>query len=226
MNNPLRTIRLYGKLGAKFGRVFRLAVNSPAEAVRALSMQLAGFERYLMNSRDHGIGYAVFAGTENLGVEQLQYPTGDADIRIAPIVIGSKNGGIFQIILGVILIVVGVVFSAYLGPLAAPIIGAGISMVLGGVIQLLSPHPKGLGAKDAVQNIPNYSFNGPVNTEAQGNPVPLLYGELIVGSSVISASIQTNEDLYVPTSSNILPVGGTGLGPGGGGAGGGSYLVP
>lgn len=36
MPERLRTIRLYGLLGARFGRKFRLAVSNPAEAVRAL----------------------------------------------------------------------------------------------------------------------------------------------------------------------------------------------
>jgi predicted phage tail protein len=35
----IRTVRLYGKLGAEFGRVhhFNLDSDSPAEAIRALS---------------------------------------------------------------------------------------------------------------------------------------------------------------------------------------------
>ncbi|MNS78223.1 Bacteriophage lambda tail assembly protein I [compost metagenome] len=65
----------------------------------------------------------------------------------------------------------------------------GIAMAMGGVVQMLSPQQKGLSAADSPENGASYNFNGPVNTSAQGNPVPLLYGRMIVGSSVISAGI-------------------------------------
>ncbi len=65
----------------------------------------------------------------------------------------------------------------------------GMSMAMGGVMQMLSPQVKGLGAKDRPENGASYAFNGAVNTTAQGNPVPLGYGRLIVGSAVVSAGI-------------------------------------
>ena len=50
-----------------------------------------------------------------------------------------------------------------------------------------------MSAKDGPNNGASYNFNGPVNTTAQGNPVPLLYGELFVGSSTISAGIYSED---------------------------------
>lgn len=185
----LRTIRLYGKLGAKFGRVHRMAVSSAAEAVRALSSQLRGFDAFLTQSKDNGMGYAVFYGKRNLTEEELKNPCGEGDIRIAPILLGAKNGGVFNIILGIVLVVVGVVFAEFLGPLSGPIINMGIALIVGGIVQLLSPHPKGKSTDDSPENRPSYNFNGPVNTQAQGHPVPLLYGELFIGSAVVSAGI-------------------------------------
>ncbi|MEN5288529.1 tail assembly protein, partial [Stenotrophomonas lactitubi] len=71
-------------------------------------------------------------------------------------------------------------------------------MVLGGVAQMLAPQPKGLGAKDSAENTPNYSMNGAVNTQAQGNPVPVAYGGhdtkgMFVGSAVISGGIYAED---------------------------------
>ena len=66
-------------------------------------------------------------------------------------------------------------------------------MMLGGVAQLLSPQQRGLSAKDGPENGASYNFNGPVNTTAQGNPVPLLYGELIIGSATVSAGIYSQD---------------------------------
>lgn len=107
MTDRLRTIRLYGKLGARFGRRFRLAVNSPAEAVHALCTMLPGFQQYLMGAKAKGMEFAVFNGRQNLSRDQLHDPPGQDDIRIAPVLVGSKRGGVLQTIIGIVLIVVG-----------------------------------------------------------------------------------------------------------------------
>ena len=212
--NSILTIRLYGRLGAKFGRVHRMAVKTAGEAVRALGSQLRGFEAYMTASQDRGEGYAVFYGRFNLGKEDIHAPNGGQDIRIAPILLGAKNGGWLQIILGAVLIAVSFL-TFWTGPVAAGLFSAGLGLVIGGVLQLLTPVPKGLASQDSPENRPNYSFNGAINTQAQGHPVPVLYGELIVGSAVISAGISATDDVYVPRY-------GTPLGSGGGGGGGGS----
>ncbi|MBH1856131.1 tail assembly protein [Stenotrophomonas maltophilia] len=195
MTDRLRTIRLYGKLGARFGRRFRLAVNSPAEAVHALCTMLPGFQQYLMGAKAKGMEFAVFNGRQNLSRDQLHDPPGQDDIRIAPVLVGSKRGGVLQTIVGVVFIVVGAVASAWgYGAIGQPMMKLGVSMVIGGITQMLSPQPKGLGAKDTPENAPSYSMNGTVNTQAQGNPVPVAYGGhdskgMFIGSAVISGGI-------------------------------------
>lgn len=199
MTETLRTIRLYGTLGAKFGRVHRLAVASTAEAIRALSVLLPGFERELMTSKDRGVGYACFLGKRNLPEDRLHDPAGRDDIRIAPMLVGAKRGGLFTIILGA-----GLFFAApYLagaafGAGAGVGVSVGIStygvalgkmLMLAGVSQLLAPQQQKLSTRDGPDNGASYNFNGPVNTTAQGNAVPLLYGEMFIGSATISAGI-------------------------------------
>jgi len=196
----LNTVRLYGVLGARFGRVHRLAVGSTAEAVRALCVLYKGFEQFLMESRDRGMGFAVFLGKTNVGEEHLLMNT-QQDIRIAPILMGSKNGGIFSIILGAALIGVSFLIPGA-GMLAAGLFNAGLAMALGGVVQLLSPQPKDRKSKDKPENEPNYAFNGPINTEAQGNCVPVAYGRPWTGSAVVSAGIQS-DDVYVPVKTPL-----------------------
>lgn len=195
LNPPLRTIRLYGEAGSKFGRVHRLALdsNSVAEAVQALCSQIKGLRAYLMQAKDRGIGFAVFAGKKNLSEQELKHPVGQDDIRIAPIIIGSKQGGLLNIILGIVLVVVGVVLD-YFGGAGTPFIIMGAQMIVGGVVQMLSPHPKGVGSGDSPTNTPSYSFNGPINTEAQGHPVPYFAGgPMWIGSAVISAGISVED---------------------------------
>lgn len=192
--DTLRTIRLSGKLGAQFGRVHRIAVSSTAEAVRALCVMLPGFNRELMTSRDRGIVYACFLGKRNIGQGELTLAGGTEDIRISPRIAGAKSGGFLQIILGVALIAAS--FIPGVGAFAVPLLSMGASMAIGGVLQMLVPQQSTASAAD-VDNGASYNFNGPVNTTAQGNPVPVLYGRMIVGSSVISAGILAQDQAYV-----------------------------
>ncbi|KRG43060.1 tail assembly protein [Stenotrophomonas geniculata] len=196
MVDRLRTIRLYGLLGARFGRKFRLAVSNPAEAVRALCVLLPGFQQYLMGAKARGMEFAVFVGRQNLSKEQLRDPPGGDDIRIAPVLMGAKRAGALQTIVGAVLIVVGAIFSYT--PVGVPLMKLGVAMAAGGIVQMLSPQPTGLGAKDSPENTPNYSMNGAVNTQAQGNPVPVAYGGhdtkgMFVGSAVISGGIYAED---------------------------------
>jgi len=194
----IRTIRLYGRLGTIYGREHRLAVNNAAEAIRALCAMVPGFERELMQSKAKGIGYALFYGTQNIGENEMFHPPGTADIRIAPMIQGSKRGGWFQIVLGVALIAVAWwnpgSYLAAGGLFSAQTVGAlGFSFALGGVAQLISTHQQGLAGRDGPDNGASYNFTGPVNVTTQGNPVPLLYGEMIVGSATVSAGVYSED---------------------------------
>ncbi|MCM2492698.1 MULTISPECIES: tail assembly protein [Burkholderia] len=190
MNDQLRTIRLYGVLGARFGRVHRLAVGSALEATRALCVVLPGFKSFLARSRDQGLTFAVFVGRENLARDDLDLPVSREEIRIAPVIAGAKRGGLFQTILGAALVGLALWNPAFLGlsqGLATGLLAAGASLALGGVMQLISPQTGGLAS--TVDNGTSYYFNGPVNSAAQGEPVPIVYGRMIVGSKRISSGI-------------------------------------
>lgn len=187
----LTTIRLYGALGARFGRVHRLAVQTSAEAVKALCINFDGFESYLMNAKKNGMTFAVFRGKRNIGAQDFKELGGDSDIRIAPVMEGAKKAGMFQTILGAVMVVAGVVASFIPGgqAFAPSLLIGGASMMAGGIYQMLSPQPKGLQGRDDPDNKPSYAFGGSVNTLAMGNPVALLYGEREIGGAIISAGI-------------------------------------
>ena len=187
----LTTIRLYGALGARFGRVHRLAVQTSAEAVKALSVNLSGFESYLLNAKKNGMVFAVFRGRKNIGVDDFQSLPGASDIRIAPVMEGAKKAGMFQTILGAVMIVAGLALGpAILGAtLATGLIVGGVSTAAGGLYQMLSPQPKGLQMREDPDNKPSYAFGGAVNTTAMGNPVAVLYGQREIGGAIISAGI-------------------------------------
>ena len=179
----MKTIKLYGDMGKKFGREFELDVQTPAEAIRALASQVKGFRAYLhAHAQD---AFKIFVGGRNSS-ETLDFPCSDKEIiRIAPVVQGS--GAVGRIVLGVVMLVV----AYFVPPLAPYLVPMATSMILGGIVQLLSPTPKtdsGMGS-EAAENRPSYNFNGPVNTTAQGHPVQLAYGRVVCGSAVISAGL-------------------------------------
>lgn len=193
----IKTIRLYGVLGATFGRIHRLAVDSPQEAIKALCTLIPGFQKFILESKERGLTFAIFEGRKNLSKDDLTLLSNGNDIRIAPVVIGSKKAGVFQTILGAVLVAVGAVMTYISGgvasPLAAGLMMSGASMMLGGVVQMLSPMQGGLASRQDPDNKPSYAFGGPVNTIAQGNPVPILYGRRRIGGAIISAGIYAED---------------------------------
>ncbi|NIE72985.1 tail assembly protein [Pantoea sp. Tr-811] len=191
-HHPMTNVVLYGKL-RQFGRSFRLSVRSPAEAIRALCIQVPGFERYMAEAKSQGIEFAIFRGDRNLGEKELGF-VGAGDIRIAPVITGSKRAGLLQTIIGVVIVVL-----AWWNPLgwsAATALAVGMgggSMAVGGVIQMLSPQAKGLSMSGSPDNLPSYAFGSAKNTTASGNPVPICIGKRRWGGAIISASVEAQD---------------------------------
>nr|WP_081738265.1 tail assembly protein [Photorhabdus khanii] len=160
---------------------------------------LPGFEKYMIEAHKKGLTFAIFVGGKNINKDELDMTKGTDDIHILPVIIGSKRGGLFQTILGVALITAATIAS---GGIAAAFTAGGLwgttamvgaSMALGGVVQMLSPQQPGLRMRESPDNKPSYAFGGPVNTTAQGNPVPVLYGTREIGGAIISAGIYTED---------------------------------
>ena len=191
----MTTVYLYGQLGKRFGHRWSLDVASPGEAVRAIVANQPDFQRHLIQHSTPG--YQIFIGPDPIpSVEGLAYPVGQQAIKIVPVIAGAAKSGALGIIIGVVIIAAAVA----LGPLGFGLIGAtaalavgsiGASLAIGGISQLIAGTPQAPGITERPENTPSNIFNGPVNTIAQGHPVPIGYGRLRVGSAVISAGITT-----------------------------------
>jgi predicted phage tail protein len=190
----LRKIKLYGKLAKFIGhRVLEADVATAAEAVRFLLANWPELEAHMSDQH-----YRVSIGTYDIDLEELHHPAGAAPISFVPVVAGA--GAVGRIIAGVALVVLafasgagffGAAFAKNIG-LFAFAKGIGASLALGGVAQLLTPTPRvpqGLDSQDDPRK--SYSFSGVQNTSRAGTPVPIVYGETLVGSVVISAGIDT-----------------------------------
>lgn len=195
----MKTIELHGILAKKFGRYFKLQVKSAKEAVHAIACQISAFRQFMNDSERLGYRFAVFNGKKrnertNISEHELDDTTTANHIHIVPKIIGSggKAFGWLQVVAGVALIATGFGAGIGVGLVNWSLVGAGAGLLLGGVSTLLMPTPKLDPANDD-GNKPNNGFGGAVTTVAQGNPVPILYGERDVGGFVASAGIYTED---------------------------------
>ena len=181
----LRKIKLYGKLAKFIGhRVLEADVATAAEAVRFLLANWPELEAHMSDQH-----YRVSIGTYDIDLEELHHPAGAAPISFVPVVAGA--GAVGRILVGIALIAAS--FIPGVGALAVSLLfSVGASLALSGVAQLLTPTPKVMqGADNQDDPRKSYSFSGVQNTSRAGTPVPIVYGETIVGSVVISAGIDT-----------------------------------
>ena len=190
----LRTIKVYGPMATFLKRrVFKADVANPAEAVRFLIANFPALERHMADQyyKVHVSDRALELGS---APDELHLPIGQQEtISIIPVMAGAGATG--RIIAGIAL----VAFSLLLPGVGAAIGGAlmtkigliGGALILGGIAELLTPVPKIGGAEDDPRK--SYSFSGVQNVSRQNVPVPIVYGEMIVGSIVISAGISTDK---------------------------------
>ena len=194
------TIQLLGEAGRRFGRRFQLAVKTPAEALRALCVQIPALRQYLLDSGEKGVAWRVVTEhADGLDEEQLLWPMSKRMV-LAPIPTG--RGGIGKIVAGVALVAAAILVPT-LGPTVATIFGTkfgaaslgigaiGLSFIFGGVADLLTPTPKlpsvkgGFGGsrtgRNEVEQENSFTFDKSNANTVQGEVVPVLYGERIIG---------------------------------------------
>ena len=211
----LRTVKVYGHLAEHCGQsVFEALVRVPADAIKFL---LCNFPELRSLMRDGY--YKVAVGKFDLQLadhpEQLHYPMAADDVvKIIPVVSGAGGrGGLGKILLGAALITAAVVFApaaaagggfltagaagTTMGTLGVATVVAGqvgLALALGGVAQLISPVPElpdGVGSGGGPNE--NFAFQTIENVSQEGVPVPVVYGEMIVGSVVISTGLIANK---------------------------------
>jgi len=193
----MRLIKVYGSLAKFLGqRSFRAAVSTPAEAVRFLVANFPGLQAHMAEHE-----YKISAGRFQLPIgdepQQLHMPIGAADvIRIVPVMAGAGDG-FGQILAGIALVAAAIFIPGLgLGLAGATVTQVGLfggALILGGISQLLSPVPQlQVGANSDSDPKKSYSFSGIQNVSRSGVPVPIIYGEVLVGSVVISAGLTSD----------------------------------
>ncbi|MGA0070437.1 MAG: tail assembly protein [Candidatus Nanopelagicaceae bacterium] len=190
-------VKLLGELGRKFGRHYRFMALNAREVIVALSRQIEGFQEYLANAHENGIGFKlVTKDPEGLDYDGV-FLSCDR-LVMAPIVTGA-GGNVGQILIGAALIALA--FIPGVGTVAATgafssvgtaLFGLGASLFLTGIAGLLSP-PVQTPTSDTKKK-ESFIFDRATELTTQGFPVPLIYGRYRVQSSlVISSSIATEQ---------------------------------
>lgn len=190
-------ICLYGNL-SQFGHKIKLDVKDTAEAVRLLTSQLPklkalmqkGYYRLRVDKQD----------TDDKSITQnLTYTLHESSVvHIVPVVQGAKQGGLFGIIAGAVMVVAafwtGGASMAAWGALQTGMAMAGGALMLSGVATMLMPVPKMGDTKSAEQSERSTSFSSLDNMTPQGRPVPLCYGEIMTGSLVVAQQLETFDE--------------------------------
>lgn len=179
-------VRFYGSL-KQFGSEFRLDCKTPAEVVQALTSQIPKLRQFIQQGL-----FTVRVGREYLDNRYLeqglnQHLKDDSTVHFTPVLKGSKKAGLFQTIVGAVMVVVGA-FTSWAG--GAALIAGGIGLMAGGVAQMLTKMPSMSTGKDAERK-QSTSFSNLSNMAAQGRPMPLAYGRIRVGSLIISQGVET-----------------------------------
>ena len=209
----MKVVKVYGSLAKRLGQTrFEFDVRTPAEAMKALLANFPGLDKWFIDSAKDGIGYRVKIGKESIGEENindLANPWSERDVfSIAPVISGAITWRqALPILAGALLITAAIVFapttagagfwgssgSGFLTAGYSHALGSiGLSMVLSGVANILSPPPGPLDMKQA-SNLENFNFSGIINTSQVGTPIPIAYGRLFVGSTVISSGLDTDQ---------------------------------
>ena len=198
-------IKLHGVLGEQVGKSeWNLCVASASEALHAINTlsQKKLYKQFIENDKSN-IKYRVLIDGEDFecsdelnnninNEEELKEDIQNIRnsgllirkkikrIDIIPIVEGAS--AVFNVILGALLLVVGIItVNPYL-------IMAGLALVASGVMAMLMEPPE-FGELKKIEGMTSasYLFNGPVNTVREGGVIPIIYGQVLAGSQVIAA---------------------------------------
>ena len=218
-----QTVRLLGDLGERYGVKHEYCnLRTPADAIKLLCINKPELMKELAEAHEHGIGYRMIQAGTDLDYADLQLPLGSNDLILVPVVVGSGGGGVGKILVGIGLIALSIFvpggaaigFGLQFGAISLGVGAIGASLVLGGVSQLLSPQPQipslsgagrlrpgentnasgPQGVSRATSGEQSYAFQGPANTVGVGNTVPLIYGEVLTGSQLLSSNVEITDE--------------------------------
>jgi len=141
-------------------------VSKPRDVIRAIDANRDGFRKTVMDLQKEGFSYEILVNKQRLNKESFLNSKKAQEIDLVPFIVGS----------GVELLIA----------LAISLISA--------VIQFALMDPGTIDGGESTVGGANKSMmfsSSQINLAAQGSPLPIGYGRLKVGSSVIQASMKS-----------------------------------
>ena len=180
-------LTIYGRLRKFIGQsTFKIKARSAKEAFSFLINNFADVKEHIEDQE-----YCIMAGDLRLTEELLDMQT-ESDIKIIPVVHGElfflAAGALFTA-WGAGATILGITVGA---AVQSAFLAIGVNMLISGVTDLLTPDPKPFeNTRQEDPNDPNYNFTGLLNNSKQGVPINIVYGEVLIGSTVVSSSVDT-----------------------------------
>ena len=194
----MKEVILEGFLAEKYGRNWSINASMPNEIFQCIEANYPSIRKDIIELAESGGGLTIQMGDEFADVEDLLIPITADTIIISPVAAGSSGKGTGKIIAGITLIALAffapqLLIQAGMYQAAAwatasnafmlaqlAVSAVGVNLALKGLAELMAPDP----SKDEAEV---YSFDGPENIKAGGNPVPILCGEMIIGGITMSS---------------------------------------
>lgn len=191
------TVKFYGYL-RKFGNDFKLVdVANSSEALNALYCQINGLRKAIQTHRFFKVKLGKRYFTMPTIRDDVLQEMSDGDVlHVIPVIGGS--GGAVQFVVGAVLSVVGYAFGwTGVGAVVGTI---GVGLMASGVAQMLTKTPSPDNPnRNETEKKQSTSFSNLQNLVAQGRPVPLAYGRIMIGSLIIGKGVETlNIQSYKP----------------------------
>lgn len=196
----MTNVTIHGKLGKIFGQNHTFKVRRMSEVVHAINANSPGFKQAILSNLREGSDYCYIDPKKPNKIykrpDEFLNSKPPEELHIVPAICGS--GGIGELITGIVLVALGKGGASILGvELAKALFYIGVSMIINGVISILFPIEPPTAADRGVESridTASYIFSSLRNNAVQGFPIPLLYGELRIGSNIISTNV-VSEDM-------------------------------
>ena len=205
----LRKIRLYGALADLVGyRELEAKADTVGEAIRFLLCNWPQLEQHMAEQY-----YKVQIANWRVKLDEIHYPAGTEPIQIIPVVegAGGKAGSLGTILVGAALIGIAVASmgtsltftgagfaaakTATATIKAVAIAGnIGIGLAITGVAGLLTPVPSLPSTDRDATKRNSFSFSGVQQTSQAGTAIPVVYGDIITGSVVVSSVTKITDE--------------------------------
>ena len=197
----VRHLHLYGSLAERYGAKHPIGVPSLPEAIRVVNCNHPGFLHEVRRQSFHCLLGSELETADELAEHQVGLPRASGDFHLVPVAEGAKGRTgkmILSIVVGGALLATGIGGAAVLGGSGLFVAGTSVGLtygsiallggafLLGGLSQLLTPSPK---VNSGQNEVTSFTFSGPAQTDDEGGPIPLIYGEVVTSGITIASSL-------------------------------------